>query len=386
MDVVAELQRLKDYREQLRQLAKPGLGRFERYRNAILEEAAIEEVISNPESIEDYDDNSKILFFDYFIGIPLQEVLAFRGRFKNASPYEDFEVMTRQLQVLVGEEKLSQEELMLLPDLFHEKLLTPDDADGLEKRFFDDAKIGIKELFKTILFPGRKDALMGIFNTIAVTSRDYAPVCFINKQAGAYLSFEWEIIEGILRSPYFPDFFEECEREAGTPEIPYKYRNWPEREFFLQDAEKGKGVANYFILRSEVLNDFKTEEGYQHFRDFMDYLAKCGGISCDAYMESLLQLFTGFRFEEASRVVKWNGKNVRVLFYVLKYISNEKGRYQRLNREHGVYFPDIDGTDEGFFLGKSADPGNRLQDGKGIPSNIIESLHNYYDFFPALKK
>ena len=194
------------------------------------------------------------------------------------------------------------------------------------------------------------------------------------------------MIERILRSPYFPDFFSECEKEAKTLSIPYKYKKWPTLKDFLQKEH----LQAYCIrkLQPDVEKDFESEEGYEHFKRFMNQVAEYGGITNDVDMEALLQFVTGRRFDDAGKHLRWDGTltNARILFYVVQKISADSTRtkFQYLKDDSFTIFSGIDSSEKKKLQGDKTEAKvtETIQGGKGFHDKAAE-LATYY---PSLFK
>ena len=394
MDFTREFRELLDYRQRLIESAKPGWG-FMPWMSALTELDFIKEKLEDPDKMSECEDFEKAILFDYLIAIPL--MMAYKCRTDFKAPRLGIESKSIQLEevtALFQDGTFTEEEKQYLPDFFNESInvdssdLTEDELNWIsaQKRLTKDAiRIALSK-------DDSMEDYIELLNDLADLGRSHAVHCFVHHANGLYKSFEWEVFEGIFRSPYFPTFFEECEKEAGTPEIQYKYKKWPTREFFLRKDVRGQEVTNYITdLHSDVLKSFETEEGYRHFKSFMQQLAIYGEINNDPNMEALIQLITGYHIEGASRRVKWSGEpeRVRILFFVIKYISTvNKGRYQILQKGNSnVDFVGIN-IDSGEYRNlvdkydPNCDPSRYLAKAKGITDDVLNSLHSYYDFFP----
>lgn len=395
MDFTKEFRELLDYRQRLIENAKPGWG-FLPWMSAFTDLDFIREKLDDPDKMSDCEDFEKAIIFDYLIAIPLMMAYKCRTDYKAprlgvASPNIQLEEVT----ALFEEGAFTEEEMQYLPDLLNESLeVDSSDLTKDERDWRDAQKKLTKNAIKLAISKEESmEKALGLLNDLADLGRAHAVHCFVHHANGLYKSFEWEVFENIFRSPYFPTFFEECEKEAGTPEIQYKYKKWPSREFFLRRGFWGQEVTNYITdLHPDVLNSFNTDEGYRNFKSFMQQLAIYGEINNDAYMEALIQLVTGYHFDGASRTVKWSGKaeNVRILFFVIKYISTvSKGRFQILQKGgSNVDFVGIkiDSSEFSNLIDKydpNCDPSRFLAKAKGISDDVLTTLHSYYDFFPV---
>ena len=394
MDYTKEFRKMLDYRQRLIENAKPGWG-FMPWMSELNELDFFKETLEDPDKMSEREDYEKAIIFDYLIAIPL--MMAEKCRTDFNAPRLGNKLNNKLLEdvtALFQDGAFTEEEMEYLPDLLNESLngntsdLTKDERDWINPQ-----KRVMKKAIKVALSKDESmEDVISLFSDLADFGRSHAIHCFVHHANGLYRSFEWEVFEGIFRSPYFPTFFEECEKEAGTPEIQYKYKKWPHREFFLRNDVWGQEVTNYITdLHPDILKSFETEEGYRNFKSFMQQLAIYGEINNDANMEALIQLITGYHFEGASRRVKWSGEpeRVRILFFVIKYISTvNKGRFQILQKGNStVDFVGIN-TDSGEYenlvdkYNSNCDPSRYLAKARGISDDVLNSLHSYYDFFP----
>ena len=314
MDVKQELQKLREYREQLRELAKPGLGPFEKFKADVLEEGEediLHTVAEDPTLLSDVSEKYRILCFDYFISIPLLSVIYCRNQFNNPEQVAEWEDMELQYQTLASEGELELDDISLLLDLLHPKLQTPPDAEPQDKRVIDDFQLLTKDLSD----PSVLSEPLNIFKRIASIGQDVAVICLINKKAGIYRNIEWETIEGILRSQIFPDFFVECEKKAQTAEVTH-YNDAPTtsaHEFTLPDDffkhPPTDTPEEYFNIEYIV-----QKKGAKSFCKLINFISSNGYIADDDRTKQLLAYILSGRgkpedYREGGETITWKDKD-----------------------------------------------------------------------------
>ena len=389
-----QLQERLAYRSRLLELAEPGMKRFDVFN--FVDTEKIKEMTGDPTfSIDDVDEDTRDILFDYFVAIPLGEVIIFRNQYNRqfkgeVSSWKADENLLKELEEAYPGGDVHPEELELLPDFVLERSLV---KEGLQR--IDDEELAalLKRTAKHAFQSAFSGDFTPVMKDIAETGRRIAIECIKNQECGLYRDFEWDIIEQILRTPVFPEFYEQCVKEADAVEMPYKFKKWPKREFFLRKDERGKGVGHYIQnLHPEVDASFDSEEGYRNFKLFMEQVASYGGIKNDAYMEALLQLITGYHFDGAAAYVKWDAKdhNGRILFYIIKYISTDRARYSILQKNSNVVFTNMDAEEYAKLFDRydrRCDPSPVIQGAKDISDSVISSLHaSYPEVFPADRK
>lgn len=374
------LQRLIEYREQLRAAAEPGFGGTEAFFSTPELEDELAELKQNPGKVDTGDEEVQALIFSYFITFPLIQVRQCIFQFGNPKEADALETMKRDYQDLANGGQLGPDEISLLPDLFSALIRSqcPAELEEEEISEIEECRDAVNKLTSLTLEGGRMGELFLLF---ANFGRKVATTCIWKREQGIYLDIEWDVIERILRSPYFPDFFSECEKEAKTLSIPYKYKKWPTLKDFLQKEH----LQAYCIrkLQPDVEKDFKSEEGYEHFKRFMNQVAEYGGITNDVDMEALLQFVTGRRFDDAGKHLRWDGTltNARILFYVVQKISADSTRtkFQYLKDDSFTIFSGIDSSEKKKLQGDKTEAKvtETIQGGKGFHDKAAD-LAKYY--------
>lgn len=374
------LQRLIEYREQLRAAAEPGFGGLEAFVSTPELEAELAELKQNPGEVDTGDEEVQALIFNYFITFPLLQVKQRILLFGNPKEADALEAMKRDYQDLANGGQLGPDEICLLPDLFSALIRSQRPAEFEEEEIseIEECRDAVNKLTSLTLEGGRMGEAFLVFANLGCK---VATTCIWKREQGVYLDIEWDVIERILRSPYFPGFFSECEKEAKTLFIPYKYKKWPTLKDFLQKEH----LQAYCIreLQPDVEKDFESEEGYEHFKRFMNLVAEYGGITNDVDMEALLQFVTGRRFDDAGKHLRWDGTltNARILFYVVQKISADSTRtkFQYLKDDSFTIFSGIDGSEKKKLQGDKTEAKvtETIQGGKGFHDKAAE-LAKYY--------
>lgn len=166
---------------------------------------------------------------------------------------------------------------------------------------------------------------------------------------------------------------------------PYQFE-WPSWEDFKERTSVGIPPSFEFLteLVDRVEDDFKTPEGYEHFKDFMNLVAKYGSIKSDTVMKALLQFVTKKAFEGAAKKIKWNADNYlgRVLYFVVQWISVDDEKLGKTARMTEFCYSNPDMPDKGLDMDRIY---TTLQRAKGISTEILNKLHDCYDFIPNTK-
>lgn len=304
-------------------------------------------------------------------------------------------------------------------DAFHNSIVDIDSAP-------DDEKAFILKDYLSDLFPSkeRMSASRHLtdeeINQIEKYKKEFAASCFVLDEAGSeawfkrihengvflmatmiyswawspYTEEERNVLKGFINDPICPDFKQEC--LDAMPQLfgvtitdidddilapPRYYYSWPTLKDFLQKEH----LQAYCIrkLQPDVEKDFKSEEGYEHFKRFMNQVAEYGGITNDVNMEALLQFVTGRRFDDAGKHLRWDGTlmNARILFYVVQKISADSTRtkFQYLKDDSFTIFSGIDGSEKKKLQGDKTEAKvtETIQGGKGFHDKAAE-LAKYY--------
>ena len=166
---------------------------------------------------------------------------------------------------------------------------------------------------------------------------------------------------------------------------PYQFK-WPSWEDFKERTSVGIPLSFEFITKlvDRVEDDFKTPEGYEHFKDFMNLVAEYGSIKDDTVMKALLQFVTKKAFEGAAKKIKWNADNYlgRVLYFVVQWISDDDEKLGKTARMTEFCYSNPDMPDKGLDMDRIY---TTLQRAKGISTEILNKLHDCYDFIPNTK-
>lgn len=431
MDYTKEFRKMLDYRQRLIESAKPGWGSFSFFNE--LMETTYKDLLDDPETISGCDDNDKAFLFDYFIAIPLCEFAKCRNEYISPGSISS---SLEELKSFIQDGSFSEEELRLLPDLFHDSLRPSNDMTKDEREGLKSVRKAFKDIFKKLFSPGDIDeeTVSTIISRIADVGCQQALHCFALKADDRYKEFEWEIVERVLRSPFFPDFYDECEKAAASPDSVFDWETyvknrvsnqcavpesqpevqtekpegdwnpsdyqWPARDFFTK-VKSGIGVKYYVpSLSPQIEADLTGDDGdYEHFKMFINDLVSWGKLNKDSEISALLQYITGRKFENASEQLRWDGEgktsNARTLFYVVQYISalKTKNKYYALMDSTFAVFSNINEKEQKIFqpqnlkVADSPDIANKIQDGRGVDKNRRDTLHNHYeDVFPAPKQ
>ena len=163
---------------------------------------------------------------------------------------------------------------------------------------------------------------------------------------------------------------------------------WPSWEEFNEKTIKGIPAHFDYITKhvAVVEQDFKTPEGYEHFKDFMNLVAEYGSINNDADMKTLLQFVTGKAFDGAKKKIRWKADNFcgRILYFVVQWISNDNDKLAMVDRMTDFYYPESV-KDEDKDKGLS-NPSVFLQGAKGIKDSVLKNLHFYYNIIPETRE
>lgn len=238
------------------------------------------------------------------------------------------------------------------------------------------------------------------------------------------------IFEGLLNNPIFPIFTRVCqekenewlknqgeEQESGTKtentdsgpqpnhqpsdasaseertdlvagkNKGYQFK-WPSWDEFNEKTIKGIPAHFDYITKHVAIveQDFKTPEGYEHFKDFMNLVAEYGSIDNDADMKTLLQFVTGKAFDGAKMKIKWKADNScgRILYFVVQWISNDNDKLAMVDRMTDFYYsPSVKDEDKDKGL---SSPSVFLQGAKGIKDSVLKNLHFYYNIIPETRE
>ena len=222
-----------DYRQRLIESAKPGWGPFYSYNEVM--ETEYKDLLDDPNAISECDTFEKAFLFDYFIAIPLSEFARCRSDYISPGFVS---TQIKEITTFLQDGSFTEEELRFLPDLFHDYLKPSDDMTKDEKDFIKTFRKATKDIFKKLFSPGDIDeeTLSTIFTRIADVGCKQALHCFALRADDRYKEFEWEIVEGVLRSPYFPDFYDKCENAAMSPDGQFDWDSYVKDSLSNQEA------------------------------------------------------------------------------------------------------------------------------------------------------
>ena len=158
-------------------------------------------------------------------------------------------------------------------------------------------------------------------------------------------------------------------------------------EDIFEDAKKVADDTMYLhTLKDGIV---KREQNIECFQKLFDYVLKWGKIEDNAEQKAMLTLLTGYNFPDASRTVRWCCDDYlpRVLYYIVKYISEDRFKYGLLERvdfyttyETKIYAVNKDLTS----LREVKNTSNTIN--KGIPPSVKRALNTLYpSLFPTEK-
>lgn len=167
----------------------------------------------------------------------------------------------------------------------------------------------------------------------------------------------------------------------------YQFK-WPSWDEFNEKTIKGIPAHFDYITKHVAIveQDFKTPEGYEHFKDFMNLVAEYGSIDNDADMKTLLQFVTGKAFDGAKMKIRWKADNScgRILYFVVQWISNDKDKLAMVDRMTDFYYSEsVKDEDKDKVL---SSPSVFLQGAKGIKDSVLNNLHFYYNIIPETRE
>lgn len=130
----------------------------------------------------------------------------------------------------------------------------------------------------------------------------------------------------------------------------------------------------------------KTEfmEDWSRFDEFVSLLSQWSGHPTTENTKVILRVLTGYPFETSQEKIMWDGRQLRTLLYIVKYMfkaSRGRGRTGKTYSviiDNTVFDPEVERLDQEYFLDDPTQISNQIGNGKGVPLEKKKQLNRLY--------